>query len=201
MRQGLAMGDVKETPESFDIPANSEREVKGSTESPNVSDEMLGNSELDLDRLLELRRAGTRNPWSGEHKSWAGPNAIVNGDGHPIAVFGEDVPENNHFQASADRVLVVAAVNSLVPLIERVKDLEEVEKDLLEQDERNLAEMSELADERDSAREIAVALEQQLCRIQELHKPAHPPYCDPRCIRCDSLWPCATVRALDGGGA
>lgn len=81
-------------------------------------------------------------------------------------------------------------------LAERVVELEEAEKELLEQDGRNLAQMVELADQRDSARYIAVALEQQLARVRELHVRSieDSSFCD----ICDAPWPCNTLTALDG---
>jgi len=52
-----------------------------------------------------------------------------------------------------------------------------------------------LRGERDRARDVAVALEQQVAAVQDLHQPVGGRR-DYPCISCGYGWPCATARAL-----
>ncbi|MGO1791707.1 MAG: hypothetical protein ACTHZ5_15970 [Micrococcaceae bacterium] len=60
-----------------------------------------------------------------------------------------------------------------------------------------VAERDEARSERDRARDIAVALEQQLAAVTALHVyDAEAGYCEVCANHGDIEWPCATVRAL-----
>lgn len=69
-----------------------------------------------LHRAASLMRgravAASRPPWQA-WRSWAGPNAVVNADGHPVAVCGDDYPEAGYLKASADR----AHIAGMDPLV------------------------------------------------------------------------------------
>lgn len=82
-----------------------------------------GDVALTEETVAELRRLlaeATPGPWIGSPaESWAGPNAVLDSDGHPIAVCGDDAPWNGYLKASADRALIVAAVNALRQAVAR----------------------------------------------------------------------------------
>lgn len=79
-------------------------------------------------RLLDRAFAATPGPWQMA-QSWAGSNAIVDGEGHPVAVCGDDYPAGGYFQASADRryvatmqpVVAIALANLLTAVAQAMQ--------------------------------------------------------------------------------
>lgn len=65
--------------------------------------------------------------------------------------------------------------------------------------EKHRKRANEAEADRDRAREIAVALEQQVARVQGMHVRAAG--ISEWCAHCEEQYPCPTLRALDGGEA
>ncbi|TYB50253.1 hypothetical protein FXF51_56865 [Nonomuraea sp. PA05] len=61
-------------------------------------------------RLREAARKATPGPWTAEHPSWAGENAVLSTalNGHAVAVCGEETKGADH-PASADAAWIALA--------------------------------------------------------------------------------------------
>lgn len=76
-----------------------------------------------LAAIRERADKATPGPWTSEHESWAGPNAVLSTtfNGHAVAVCGE---EAQPYPASVDAAFIAAArqdVPALLTEIERLK--------------------------------------------------------------------------------
>lgn len=130
-------------------------DVRASAETPNESAGNEGTPErLDLDALFALREAGSEGPWEWYVITYHDGTTVYElvhrqQFAHPLNVI--KVSRADWVPSPADAELIVAAVNNLVPLVERVRELEakqvwsvQREFDLMRQRDEAMAELERL---------------------------------------------------------
>lgn len=163
--------------------------------------------DLDLNAIKTYTDAATGPRLLVGHKSWAGENAVLTEEGHPVAIFGHgDVAKTDSVffaRARADVPALVAEVERLRASVEQhmaalaaAVERRDAFKARCEQQKRDHA--------------LTVAALGRLLAAEKRLRAAHPRVEEvygPECRGCGNpvagivSWPCPTIRAWDGGAS